>query len=145
VWKDEVISMTVVARRCNDETTLEQALAVDTLRIVAQDVVFRNVVDPGNWCSLTVTLAAENRDVHLVGAGSDIAGGKNVVVPMAFAAGWGIGSTAFKSAAMNSCIKFLIGVIVADSAVNSLERFRMRKILHICILMAIDTGGVFVH
>ena len=95
MWKDKVISMTVVARRCNDETTLEQALPVDTLRIVAQDVMFWNIVDTRNWSSFPVAFAAENRDVHLVGAGFDVAGREDVVLTMAFTASGGIGSFAF--------------------------------------------------
>ena len=133
-----MVSVAVVAGGGYDQALFKKSLAMDALRIIAQDVMFWNVVDPGNWRSFTVTLSTENRDVHLVGAGSNVTRRENVVFAVAFATGWGIGSTAFQSTAMNSGIKIFIGLIVADSAVDFFQRFRMGEILHIRILMAID-------
>jgi hypothetical protein len=118
VGKDEVISMAVVACGGNDKTAFEQTFTVNTLRVIAQNIMFWNVVDSGDWRSLTVTLAAENRDVHLVGAGFDVAGRKDVVIPMAFAAGGGIGCTPFQSAAVNTGVKFLICFVMTGSTVD---------------------------
>jgi len=145
VRKDEVVAMAVVAGGCNDETAFEQTFAMDTLRIVGQNVVFGNVVDAGNRCTLSMTFAAKHGNVHFISTGLDIAGGKDVVIAVAFTAAGSIGCTAFKSAAMDSRIELLSCLIMADSAVDFIEPFRMRKILHIRILMAIDTGGVLMY
>jgi hypothetical protein len=140
-----MISMAVVAGGRDDEAAFEQTFSMDALRIVAQNIMFWNVVDPGHRRSLSMTLSAENRDVHFIGTRSDVCMWENIVIAVTFAAGWSIGSTTFQSAAMNSSIKFLIGFIVTDSAVDVFKPFWMWVFLHIRILMAIDTGGVFVY
>jgi hypothetical protein len=95
MWEDEMISMTVVTSGCDDKALFEQALSVDALRVIGQDVVFGNVVDPCNRRSFPVAFAAEHRDVHFIGAGSHIGGGQNIVFSMTFAAGWSVWCTSF--------------------------------------------------
>jgi len=139
VGENEMIAVAVVTGSRDDQPALEQSLSMDTLGIIGQNVVLWNVVNAGYGGSLPVTFAAEDRDVHLVGARIDGAGGQHTVVAMAFAAVWSIGSSSFQSSAMNSSIKFFVRFVMADSAVDSLESFRMGKVIHICVLVAVNT------
>ena len=107
-----MIAMAVVAGRSHDKPALEQSFSMDTLRIIGQNIMLWNVVDTGNRSAFSVAFAAENRDVHLVGAGIDVAGWKDVVITMTFAASGGIGSPTFQGSAVNSLIKFSKSVIL---------------------------------
>jgi hypothetical protein len=66
---------------------------MDALRIIAQYVVLRDVIDTGDWSSFPVTFSAENRNIHFVGPRPDIAGRQDVMVSMALAASRSIRST----------------------------------------------------
>jgi hypothetical protein len=92
-----------------------------------------------------MAFSTENRDVHLVGPGVDIAGRKNVVTGGTFAAGGSIGSTSFQGSSMSSFKKFFVRFVVANSAIDFLQSFRMREILHVRILMAINAFSITVH
>jgi hypothetical protein len=70
--QDQVIAVTVVAGGCDDQALPEQALAVNALGVVGEDVVFGDVLDTWHRGALPVAFPAQHRDIHLVCAGVDI-------------------------------------------------------------------------
>jgi hypothetical protein len=89
--KDEMVSVTVIAGGCDDQSLFEQPCSVNALGIVGQDIFFRDIVNAGNRRSLTVAFSTENGNIHFVGLRPDVTGGKNRVFAVTFAAGGGIG------------------------------------------------------
>jgi hypothetical protein len=73
--KDQMVSVAIITRGGDDQTLLKQAFSMDTLGIVAQDVPFGDVIHPRHRGSFPVTFSAQDRNIHLVSAGSDIGGG----------------------------------------------------------------------
>jgi hypothetical protein len=64
----QVVAVTVVAGRCNDQARFKQAPAMDALGIVFHDVVFRYIVYSRHYFTFSVAPSAEIGDIHLVGA-----------------------------------------------------------------------------
>jgi hypothetical protein len=90
--KNKMIAVTVIASGRHNKALLEQPLAVNTLRIVGQDVSFRDVINPGYRRPFSMTFSAKNRNVHLVCSGLDIVGGQYIMLTVTFIAGrrvWG--------------------------------------------------------
>lgn len=134
--KDEVVTVAVIAGGGHDQTLFEQSHAVDALRVVGEDVFFRDVVDTGYGRPLPVTFPTQDGDVHLVGAGLNILVRKDVMFPVAFGTSRSIRGPTLQSFAVDSSVEFFAGLIVADAAVDLRQAFRVRKFFDIRILVA---------
>jgi hypothetical protein len=145
VGENEVISVAIIACGGYDQALFEQAFSMDTLGVVAQDISFRNVIYPCHRRTLSVAFSAQDRNVHFICLRSDVRRRQDVVFPVAFIAGRGIGSASSQGSSVNTCIKLLIGNIMTHPTVHSFQIFRVRVFFHIGILVAVDAIRIFVH
>ena len=67
--KYQVISMTVVAGGCYDQSRFKQTSSMYTLCVILNNIVFSDIIHPGYNFTFPVTFAAQERDVHFIGAG----------------------------------------------------------------------------
>jgi hypothetical protein len=145
VGENQVISVAIIASGGDDQTLLEQSFAVNALGIVGEDIMFGDVIHTGHRSSLPVALPAQYGNVHLVSSRADIRGGEDVVLPVTFVAGRGVGGSSFQGSSVNTGIKLFIRHIVTNPAVYSLQRLGVGEFLHIGILMAVDAFRIFVY
>jgi hypothetical protein len=113
---------------------------MDTLGIVFHDVVFGYVVYSRYYFSFSVTLAAEIRDIHLVGAGLRVGIIQDIVVSVALLATGGIGVISQQGLPVDPphVVGQLLGMTVP--AVYRIQVIRMGKSLIIGIDMTRDAA-----
>jgi hypothetical protein len=58
--------MTIITCGSDDESLFEKPLSMNALGIIAQDVPFWNIVDPGYRRSLSVAFPTQHGYIHLI-------------------------------------------------------------------------------
>jgi hypothetical protein len=147
VRQDHVVAVTVVAGGSNDQAAPEQSLAVDALGIIAQDIVFRDIVNPGDGGAFPVAFPAENRNVHLVSAGVYVRGRQDVVITVTFGAGGRVGCVSLQGAAMDAGQELLVRVFMTDPAGDLFQFLFLLGVQEVLtdILMAVHAVEIPVH
>lgn len=135
VGEDEMVPVAIVTGGCNGQASLEQALAVDALRIVGQDIFLWNVVDTGYRCSFTMARSTKHGDIHFVGFRAEIRRGKNIVLAVALFAGGSIRSASFEGLAVYSGGEIILRLGVAGPAAHRGKLLRMGKFFYSRILV----------
>jgi len=126
------------------QALFEKPFAVNALAVVLDDIVLGDVVHSGNRSALAVTLAAQVGDVHFVRLGSGVGWRQDVVGAVAFATGGSVSLAAIQRLAVDAGIKVELLFIVAITAINPLELFRVGKLVHRRVEMATRAVEVFV-
>jgi hypothetical protein len=96
---------------------------MNTLRVIFNDVVLRNFIDPGYMFSFTVATATEKGNICFVGAGVGIGIVKYIVVPMTFIAAGCMGIVHQQCLSVDPAPVFVSRICVAVSAIHGLEPF----------------------
>jgi hypothetical protein len=63
----QVVTVTIVTGGSNDQSSLEQAFAMNALRVIFKDIMLCDIISPGNRSSFPMALPAQHRDIHFVG------------------------------------------------------------------------------
>ena len=127
--KHKVISVAVVAGCSNNQAGLKKTPAMYALGIIFYNIVFRDIIYPGNNFSLLVAFTAEEGDVHFIGTGIWIRIVQNIVVAMAFFAAGCVRIILQQSLTMDPTPVICHGIRMANTTVYRIQIIRMGKTL----------------
>ena len=126
--------------RRNGEALREQTFAVDTHRVILEDVDLRNVVSPRHGSTLAVAISAERRNIHHCRWRIHISGRQDVVLAMAIGAGRRHWIALFRCSPMQTIAMRSCHSPMAVATRNSLKFFGMPAALAACeVTVAFNT------
>jgi hypothetical protein len=111
---------------------------MDTLGVIGEDIVLSDVVNSSHRRAFPVAFSAQHWNVHFVSAGIHISGRQDIMLAVAFAAGRSIGGPSLERPAVNAGHEIFPRLVMAHSAGDVFQIFRVGEILYICVLVTID-------
>lgn len=117
--------MRCVTRRtigCHRKALSQQALAVNTFRVILQDVMFTDVAVPLHGSTLPVTSAAEEGDIQRCYGRTLVLDGQNVVIAVTRDTTWRQGIAAGNRSAVHGARMLRLLLRMAGAALNSGRR-----------------------
>jgi hypothetical protein len=63
-----MIPMAIIACGRYDQSSLKKPFSMDALRVICQNVMLGNIVNPCNWRTFPMAFTTENGNIHFIGA-----------------------------------------------------------------------------
>ena len=137
----EVRRVAAGADRRHGQAALEEALAVDAVHVVFQDVGLGDLPRQADRRAFAMAAAAEARDLHDGDRGTGARGTQDVVRAVARLAARGGGVAGRRPPAVHALDVLLLLVPVAGPAVDLRQLVRVRKLLHVAVARgAVEVG-----
>ena len=134
--QDEVRRVATGANCRHDQAATEQALAVDTFRIIFQDLVLRDVVSKLDGSAFMMTAATQNGNLGHRDGRTWVRRAQDVVSSVTIHAPRCQRIAALRRLAVQAFRVLLVFISVASSAVKRLKLFQMGELFWIHVTVA---------